>query len=220
MTLSEADRKREEDPYTGFFTEFCPNRIIVQTSRFEVDLNRPHTRAVYQNPEDCWGLVLRKDPLSEYVINKSLLEYEDFYRRVKMHFDEILYQFGRIIVLDLHSYNHHRLGPEAEYDEPKYNPEIILGTNNMPEVNLPFVEKLRENIIAQEFEDRNIDCRVNVKFPGGHFSRWIHHTYGEKAIAIALEFKKTFMDEWSGELDFIKQQELRNLLIKGISSTL
>ncbi|MBN2830049.1 MAG: N-formylglutamate amidohydrolase [Candidatus Cloacimonetes bacterium] len=220
MILSDADRKREEDPYTGFFTAFCPNRIIVQTSRFEVDLNRPHTRAIYQNPEDCWGLTLRDKPLTENEIANSLLEYDDFYRRVKMQFDELLSKFGRLIVLDLHSYNHHRLGPHAEFDDPKFNPEIILGTNNMPDENLPFVDGLRDSITKQSFEDRSIDCRINIKFPGGHFSRWIHHIYGEKATAVAIEFKKTFMDEWSGELDFIKQQELRNLLIKGLSATL
>ncbi len=220
MTLSEADRLREEDPLTGFFTEFNCNRIIVDTSRFEVDINRPKSRSVYQKPEDCWGLDLRDAPLTEDEIERSMAEYDDFYRRVKIHLDEIMAIHGRIIVLDIHSYNHHRLGPDAEYDDPKYNPEIILGTNNMPEENLPFVERLRDNLASIDFRNRNIDCRINVKFPGGHFPRWIHHIYGDKAIAIAIEFKKTFIDEWSGKADFIAMQELRNLLIKGLNLTL
>ncbi len=220
MILSKADRLREEDPLTGFFTEFAKNRIVVNTSRFEVDLNRPRTRSVYQNPEDCWGLKLRDVPLIETEIENSLNEYDDFYRRVKLHLDELINIYGRIIVLDIHSYNHHRLGPDAEYDDPKYNPEIILGTNNMPENNLSIVEKLRDNICDIDYNGRSIDCRINVKFPGGHFPRWIHHVYGEKAIAIALEFKKTFMDEWSGIADSIHMQELRNILIKGLNLTL
>jgi hypothetical protein len=214
------DRLREEDPFTGYFTEFCPNRIVVNTSRFEVDLNRPQNRSVYQNPEDCWGLALREEPLPDNMVQKSLSEFDDFYRRAKIHFDEIITKFDKLIVLDIHSYNHHRLGPDAEYDNPEYNPEIILGTNNMPDENLPFVERFKDNLTTLDFEGRSIDCRINIKFPGGHFSRWIHHTYGEKAIAVAFEFKKTFLDEWSGELDFIKQQKLRNLLIKGLNLTL
>jgi N-formylglutamate deformylase len=40
-----------------------------------------------------------------------------------------------------------------------------------------------------------------VKFFGGHFPRWIHATFPGQACALAVEFKKTFMDEWTGELD-------------------
>jgi N-formylglutamate deformylase len=43
--------------------------------------------------------------------------------------------------------------------------------------------------------------RENVRFRGGHFPRWVNGTYGERGFALALEFKKVFMDEWTGELD-------------------
>jgi hypothetical protein len=47
----------------------------------------------------------------------------------------------------------------------------------------------------------SLDVRADVKFRGGHFVRWIHDRYPGAACAIAVEFKKTFMDEWTGQPD-------------------
>ena len=43
--------------------------------------------------------------------------------------------------------------------------------------------------------------RENVKFRGGYLSTWVHQTFPTSGVALALEFKKTFMDEWSGRAD-------------------
>jgi hypothetical protein len=43
--------------------------------------------------------------------------------------------------------------------------------------------------------------RENVRFEGAHLASWIHDRYPEQGCALALEFKKTFMDEWSGRVD-------------------
>ena len=45
MSISDDDRRREEDPFTSRWTTVAPNRIIPQRSRFEVDLNRALGRA-------------------------------------------------------------------------------------------------------------------------------------------------------------------------------
>lgn len=47
IALSEAERLREEDPYTGKWTCITDNQIIGLRSRFEIDLNRPRDKAVY-----------------------------------------------------------------------------------------------------------------------------------------------------------------------------
>ena len=54
--LSEEERLREEDPFTGRWTSVAPTRMIALHSRFEVDLNRPRDKAVYLRPRmpgDC-----------------------------------------------------------------------------------------------------------------------------------------------------------------------
>ena len=59
----------------------------------------------------------------------------------------------------------------------------------------PFMEKLR----AFEFRGRHMDVRENVAFQGrGEQTRFIHEAFPETGCAIAIEFKKFFMDEWTG----------------------
>ena len=48
MALSDSDRLRKEDPFTGGWTSIAPTRVIAQRSRFEIDLNRPRDKAVYR----------------------------------------------------------------------------------------------------------------------------------------------------------------------------
>ena len=43
--------------------------------------------------------------------------------------------------------------------------------------------------------------RENVKFRGGNFPRHVNGKYGEHGLAIAVEYKKFFMDEWTGQRD-------------------
>ena len=43
------------------------------------------------------------------------------------------------------------------------------------------------------------DVRENVRFRGGYLCRWVAEHYPDTACALAIEFKKVFMDEWTGE---------------------
>jgi len=43
--------------------------------------------------------------------------------------------------------------------------------------------------------------RFDVKFTGGHQCRWLKSRYGDRCCAIATEFKKVYIDEWTGEPD-------------------
>src|SRR5262245_31766079 len=62
LALSETDRLREEDPFTDRWTQVAPNRLVTHRSRFEVDLNRNRSGAVYLTPEDAWGLQVWRVP--------------------------------------------------------------------------------------------------------------------------------------------------------------
>ncbi len=212
LGISEADQLREEDPFTGYFTLISNNRIIGRFSRFEVDLNRSPEKAIYQNPEDAWGLPVRSKPLPDDVIESALHKYNLFYSRTKLFFEEMRSTFGKFFVFDIHSYNHRRNGPLAPPDDPDMNPDIILGTNNMSEEWFPLIEILRENLSQEDFFGRKLDVRTNVKFSGGNFSRWIHRSFPDSACCVAIEFKKIFMDEWTGERHLKVQERLREVL--------
>ncbi|MGH7458100.1 MAG: N-formylglutamate amidohydrolase, partial [Longimicrobiaceae bacterium] len=113
LALSPSQRLREEDPFTAEWTRVAPNRVVVGTSRFEVDLNRPREEAVYRTPREAWGLELWKEPPPEPLVSRSLALYDSFYRGMAGLLDGLAERFGNFVVYDLHSYNHRRAGPQA-----------------------------------------------------------------------------------------------------------
>jgi hypothetical protein len=64
------------------------------------------------------------------------------------------------------------------------------------------LEPLMEAMRAYNFDGRHLDVRENVAFQGkGQLTRFVHERYPGQACAIAIEFKKFYMDEWTGEPD-------------------
>ena len=57
----------------------------------------------------------------------------------------------------------------------------------------------------------------NIKFDGGGLSVWINETFPEDVCTISLEFKKTFMDEWTGVADINHVNDLRKLVKKSVN---
>lgn len=208
IALSEPDRLREEDPATA---EMVPERLALleaARSRFEVDLNRPRFRAVYQGPQDAWGLRLYKHELPDDADRVSRAGYDTFYAHAFDWLSRVAEQHGRFVVLDIHSYNHRRDGATGTPAAQAENPEVNLGTGRM-ELPLfaPVAEAFRDSMVAQGF-----DCRADVKFRGGHFAHWVTETFPGVGTALAIEFKKTYMDEWSGEVDAAQVARIREAL--------
>ena len=204
MALPKDQRLREEDPYTGRLTDVAPTRIVGRRSRFEVDLNRPRDGAVYRTPDDAWGLDVWGGVAPEPVVTRSLGVYDTFYEAVEKLLALKIREYGSVVVYDLHSYNHRREGPEGPAADPEANPEVNVGTGSLDRARWgglvdQFMADLREGAARAGIDD--LDVRENVKFQGGHFSQWVHETFGSAACVIAVEFKKTFMDEWTGDLD-------------------
>jgi len=200
--LAESARLREEDPFTGAWTSVAATRIVARKSRFEYDLNRPRDRAVYRSPEDAWGLSVWSRAPSDELVADSLGEYDAFYTEAHRIFSAMQRRFGRFVVLDLHSYNHRRAGADAPFDDPSANPEVNVGTGSLDRERWgPLVDCFMRDLTAFDFGGRQLDVRENVKFKGGHFSRWIHENFADSACCLAVEFKKFFMDEWTGVID-------------------
>ena len=199
IALDAAERLREEDPYTAGWTALVSTRLIGVRSRFEMDLNRPREQAVYQRAEDEWGLDVWKSTLPASVVCESLVQYDAFYADAERTLRALQARWGRFIVLDLHTYSHRRNGPDAEPDDPALNPEINIGTGTMDRDRwAPVVNHVVQALAAPDAEGRERDVRENVKFRGGQFSRWVHETFPESGCSIAMEFRKSFMNEWTG----------------------
>ena len=199
LSLSESDRLREEDPFTGPWTAVGQTRIVARRSRFEVDLNRPREKAVYRTPADAWGLHVWRNEPGERLVSASLAEYDAFYGYVHGILTDASNRHQRFIVLDLHTYNHRRDGPTNAPADPRANPEVNVGTASIDRARwAPVVDRFIADLRRFDFGGRHLDVRENVKFKGGHFPRWIHEQFPESGCALAIEFKKFFMDEWSG----------------------
>lgn len=213
LALDEADRLREEDPFTAEWATLAGTHIVALRSRFEVDLNRPRDKAVYLKPETAWGLrVWKTDPPADMIV-RSLAEYDAFYTEAKRIFSDMQRRFGCFVVLDLHTYNHRREGPEGPSADPAGNPEVNVGTGTMNRQRWkPVVDRFIADLRGFDFLGRHLDVRENVKFRGGQFSRWIHSTFPESACSLAIEFKKFFMDEWTGGPDRVQVEAIRRAL--------
>jgi N-formylglutamate amidohydrolase len=216
LALSEPERLREEDPFTARWTDIVPIRVIGCRSRFEVDLNRPREKAVYRVPADAWGLtVWNETPLSEEIVKRSLAIYDAFYADVQALLKDLEARHGAFVVLDLHTYNHRRDGPQAAPAAPDQNPEVNIGTGTLlrPELWSPLIARFMSDLRRFDFQGRQLDVRENVKFKGGQFGRWIHQTFPETACALSVEFKKFFMDEWTGIPDPAQLTTIREALV-------
>lgn len=225
MALGDAARLQEEDPFTARWAEVVDTQFIGLRSRFEVDLNRPRGEAVYRCPEDAWGLaVWHESTLPDSLAELSLLQYDAFYEAAFEALSGMRARWGRFLVLDLHGYNHRRNGPLAAPSDPEESPEVNIGTGSLDRERwAPVVERLMEELRRPDPEGRVLDVRENARFQGGHFSRWVNENFPESGCALAIEFRKSFMDEWSGAPDPKRLEAIGQLLaraIPGLAATL
>lgn len=224
FAVTEADRWREEDPFTATWTAIADTRIIVRKSRFEYDLNRPREKAVYLKTEDAWGLKVWQQQPSPEMIERSLAEYDAFYATIKQVFADIEQRFGQFVVFDLHTYNHRRMGPQALPADQRYNPEINLGTGKINRNRwASVIERFKHDLQNYNFLGRRLDVRENINFQGGHFAYWVSQNFPDSACVLSLEMKKFFMDEWTNELELTQLNAIRCALestLPGILATL
>lgn len=212
MILDEAKRLREEDPHTDAITSLMPARLVVHRSRFEADLNRSRDKAVYAGPEYCWGFdVWGTHGLPADVYSRSLDYWDNFYADFAVQLDKLAAR-GPFVIFDVHSYNHRRPGPDQPDEPCSMNPELDLGTGNVDRDRFtPVIDVLRNSMTAQGF-----DVRDEVKFFPKNLSNWVHHRYPDVGCVMSLEFKKTFMDEWTG----VPDPEHLDLLARALTRTI
>ncbi len=199
LVLDEDVRRREEDPYTDRIAAVAATTFVVDRSRFEVDLNRSRDAAVYERPQDAWGLEVWATPLDASLIERSRFLHDEFYAALADALDQ---RAGRFVVLDVHSYNHCRRGAAGPPDPTEGSPEVNVGTGSLDRRRFGnVVSRFLADLGDAKVFGEPIDVRENVRFRGGYLSSWVHDRYPERGCALALEFKKVFMDEWTGDAD-------------------
>lgn len=213
LALGPADRLREEDPFTDFWMTLGDSTVRVNQSRFEVDLNRPENLSVYTEPEQSWGLRVWHRTPSRGELEASRALHRGFYQRMRELLDDLVDRWGVALVLDIHSYNHRRRGPDAAADDPADNPDIDLGVTTLDHSRFGGVLERFVDALRLPVDGRAFDVRSNVRYPtGGYFPEWVFSNWGASVCTISLEFKKIFMDEWTSTVDIVMAQRLRTLL--------
>jgi N-formylglutamate amidohydrolase len=218
--LDDATRLREEDPFTDRLTEIGGSAVVVHRSRFEVDLNRPREGAVYRRPDDAWGLDLWRHAPADEELDRSRALYDEFYDTLGQRLDTLAAR-GPFVVLDLHSYNHRRAGAHEPPAPVEENPEVNVGTGALDRGRWGHVaDRFMTALAQQTVNGRGLDVRENIRFRGGELSRWVDERYAGKGCALAIEFKKVFMDEWTGTPDEDHLDALRGALISVVPALL
>jgi N-formylglutamate amidohydrolase len=202
MAIRRRQRFVEEDPYTDQLTDVAATSVVAHRSRFEVDLNRARDRAVYRNPGDAWGLTVWRESLPAAVRHRSLRLHDRFYADLAVLLAGAGAGGRPFVVLDIHSYNHRRGGAGVPPADPAGNPEINVGTGSLDRERWGrLVDRFCADLRTVDVGGRPLDVRENVRFRGGHLSRWVHATFPGQGCCLAVEVKKFFMDEHTGEVD-------------------
>lgn len=216
LCISPAERLREEDPYTAILAELPFNRFVSGTSRFQLDLNRKREEAIYLRPEQSWGIQVWRTELSPEIKNQLYDSYDQLYDRICQQIQTVIDRYGYFVVYDIHSYNAFRDGPQAVIDTEQ-NPQINIGTGHnhvkWKQLTALFLESLRSGKDGQRY-----DVRENIKFKGGFLSAYLNEKFGEYGCIFSIEFRKDFMNEWTGEVFPQKLQEYKQLLLQSIDT--
>lgn len=219
IASSDEARRREEDPYTGYWTTVGDHAVVAQRSRFELDLNRSREHCVYLDPAESWGLDVWSETPPTGLVARLRRLHDRFYADCEALLSEVARRHRRFVVLDLHAYNHRRAGPDAAPADRAVNPEINLGTASVDMQRWGgVVARLTRELSRPRLRDRRLDVRENVRFLGGYFPRWVNARFGEQGCAIALEIKKFFMDEWTEAVDWSMVGGVRDLLQSAASA--
>jgi N-formylglutamate amidohydrolase len=119
--LDDAQRLREEDPWTADIAANMPITVVANDSRYEYDLNRTPETCVY---EEAWGQAVWKEPLSDVEKAASVAKHNAFYTVLGALYEKLESLHPQVLAYDVHSYNCKRPGMG---DVPLFN----IGTEQL-----------------------------------------------------------------------------------------
>jgi N-formylglutamate amidohydrolase len=199
LAVSEEDRYREEDPYTERFIAHFPIRIHALDSRYEYELNRNPYRVLYDFDKPQWGRKVWKRKVREDEYQRSLLKHREFHALLEMVGRYLLEHYKHALLFDMHSYCYQREKKQSWQEDKR--PEINIGTGTVNrEIFGPAITCFKGHLGRTRILGQPLRIAENEIFSGGYLSRHLSRIYHERLLVLAIEYKKIFMDEWTGEL--------------------
>ncbi|MEN8116647.1 MAG: N-formylglutamate amidohydrolase [Bacteroidota bacterium] len=213
LAVSKKERFCDEDPYTELFIKKFPIQIIARDSRFEYDLNRDRENCIYKEYKRKWHLQVWDKTLSKKEKEISCLKFDEFFELTDMVCEYLLRQNKFVVLFDMHSFCFQRSEQTEWFNNPK--PEINIGTKaSNRTLFLPLIQKFQKSLSKTQIDNKKIRVEENKIFNGGYLSRRIGQKYYNNVLTFALEYKKLFMNEITGQL----YPEILELLISDFNS--
>jgi N-formylglutamate amidohydrolase len=193
LKISPEDRLREEDPGTDRFLESFPIQVIAADSRYEYDINREESRAIY---DVAWGVKVWEDPPNEEEKQISLAKHAEFHKLMDIVARYLTQLKGYGIVFDIHSFNYRRTP-----GDPDTKPDINIGTGPVNRDRFgDTINNFISSLKAITINGRYMRVAENEIFSGGYLSRRLSSRNYNNLLVLAIEFKKIYIDEWTGEI--------------------
>jgi N-formylglutamate amidohydrolase len=212
LEVNQEERFREEDPYTDLFIRDFPFQLIARDSRFEYDLNWEIEKCIYPSDTKKWGLQVWKRDLIPDEISLTYLKYREFHALMDMVIDNILTRHAQALVFDVHTFCYQRNKITSWWTDS--TPEINLGTFH---INRTFftsiIDLFLQSVSGITVEGHTLRVAENEIFPGGYLTRKYAKSHNIRVLVLAIEYKKIFMNEVTGELHAPILETLVNNLV-------
>ena len=198
MAVSEEERHREEDLFTERFIRDFPLQLIARDSRFEYDLNWEEERAIYPAGEKKWGLRVWSRELTKDERAATLDKYREFHAILDMVVEFLRGTGFPVILFDMHAFRYRRESHVAWFDDDK--PEVNLGTRSVNRDHFArLIDCFLEGVAGTKIGNHTIRVTENGLFPGGYLTRKYSAGDNRGVLVLAIEYKKLFMDEQTGQ---------------------
>lgn len=213
MDVTGEDRSREEDLYMDLFVKDFPIHLIARDSRFEYDLNWEIEKAIYPFDGKKWGLRVWKRYLDAIEAEESYKKYREFHALLELVLDHIMAEHRCAILFDIHSFCYQRENKVKWWEDSK--PEINLGTRYINrDFFSPLIDLFLDGMSGATLDGQTLRIVENDIFPGGYLTRKFARSHNRQVLVLAIEYKKIYMDERTGELFNNKLHTLKeNLLL-------
>ncbi|MEH0154186.1 flavohemoglobin expression-modulating QEGLA motif protein [Limibacter armeniacum] len=207
--LTEEERWYEEAPYSLDMISSLPIVLAGNDSRFEYDLNRPESKAVYKT---AWNKEVWNKNLTKKEKDLSLEKHRTFYQILDTLIQVLENKFSAVLVFDIHAFNHKRI----DHPTPTFNvgTELLDDTHYRKDINF-FLKELKRiklpsiDVSAAENE---------VFFGNGYLLEHLSEKFA-KTLVFSTDVKKVYCNEETGEVYPVVVDKLTNQLKKAIINT-
>ncbi len=198
MAIEEQDRLYEEDVGVEQMIQDFPIQMIGLDSRYEYDLNRPRDQSVYLKPFQSWGKKVWLHPPSKEELNISYQKYDEFHEMLDFLVERMTARFGKLLVLDAHSYNFRRQNYQGrEHTLPTFN---LAASATDQKKYRAVLDRIAQNLAKIRIGGAAATVKENDVFKkDGAVAAVLEKKYPD-AFVLPVEIKKVYMDERTGEL--------------------